>query len=147
MNSNNMPRVDFYILPDDNRRSIQNFACDLVEKAYLQGQKVLLKTESANESRLLDDLLWTRTENNFIPHAIYDASTFAEQTILIHHGNEPVKGFQLLINLSSSAEQHQQVDRIAEILNQQAQCKQTGREHYKIYRELGFDLHHQQINH
>lgn len=141
MTDQDKPRIDFYILPDESRRSIHNFACRLAEKAYQQGHKILIKTESAAESQALDDLLWTIKENNFIPHGIYDASP-DQQPILIHHGNDAVDGFQLLINLSSMANNQLQFNRIAEILNQESNCKQKGREHYKIYKDLGFEMHH-----
>lgn len=140
-----MPRVDFYILPDDNRRSIQQFACRLAEKAYQQGNKILIQTESANESQLLDDMLWTMQDNSFLPHAIYDPACIDDQAIVICHNNESLENVQLLINLSSMTAPQQTFDRIAEVLNQQASYKQIGREHYKVYRDSGFELHHHEI--
>ena len=140
-----MSRVDFYILADQSRHSIQHFACRLAEKAYLQGHKILIKTESADESRVLDNLLWTIQDDNFIPHAILDTSSNDDQAVLISHENEAFNNFQLLINLSNAAAQHSQVERIAEVLNQQTDSKQTGREHYKTYRNLGLELHHHEM--
>jgi len=139
-----MSRVDFYVLPDDSRRSLQHFACRLAEKACLQGQKILIQTQSADESRALDDLLWTMQDNNFIPHSIFDVASNDDQAVIINHNNEPIENIQLLINLSSQAIQHS-CEHIAEVLNQQADCKQTGREHYKTYRDSGFELHHHKI--
>ena len=140
-----MSRVDFYILADENRYSIQHFACRLAEKAYLQGHKILIKTESVDESHALDNLLWTIQDNSFIPHALLDASSSDDQAVLISHEHDVIDDFQLLINLSSTAAQHTKVDRIAEVLNQQANSKQIGREHYKIYRDLGLELHHHEM--
>jgi DNA polymerase III subunit chi len=139
-----MSRVDFYILPDDSRRALHHFACRLAEKAYNQGQKILIQTESADESRALDDLMWTMQDNNFIPHSISNAASNDDQAVIISHNNEAVNDVQLFINLSSMAAQHE-FERIAEVLNQQANCKQIGREHYKFYRDSGFELHHHEI--
>ena len=145
MSTTRTPRVDFYILPDDSRRSIQNFACRLVEKAYLQGHKILIQTASADESRLLDNLLWTLQDDNFIPHAILDETLGDDQSVVISHNNEDMNDVQLLINLSSRPSMHHAFDRIAEVLNQEQNCKKVGREHYKIYRDSGFELHHHEI--
>ena len=139
-----MSRVDFYILPDNSRRALQHFACRLAEKAYNQGQKILIQTDSADESRTIDDLMWTMQDNNFIPHTIFDAASNDDQAVIISHNNETVNNVQLFINLSSMAAQHQ-CERIAEVLNQQDNCKQIGREHYKTYRDSGFELHHHEI--
>ena len=140
-----MSRVDFYILPDESRQSMQRFACRLAEKAYLQGHKVLIQTESAEEARQMDDLLWTLQDDNFIPHGIFNASSSDVQPVVIYHSNEKMDNINLLINLSSLSMQDQSVERIAEILNQQTSRKQTGREHYKTYRNSGFDMHHHEI--
>lgn len=140
-----MSRVDFYILADESRHSIQHFACRLAEKAYLQGHKILIKTGSIDESRALDNLLWTMQDDNFIPHAMFDASSNDDQLVLISHENDVIDDFQLLINLSSMAVQHSKFDRIAEVLNQQSDSKQMGRDHYKIYRDFGFELHHHEM--
>jgi len=118
-----MPQVDFYILANDSRRSLQHFACRLAEKACLQGQKILIQTQSADESRTLDDLLWTMQDNNFIPHSIFDTASNDDQAVIINH-NEPhddaIKNIQLFINLSSHPVQHSCYNHIAEVLNQQA---------------------------
>lgn len=141
-----MSRVDFYILPDDSRHNLQQFACRLTEKAYQQGHRILIKTDNADESRILDNLLWTFNDDTFIPHAVTGSSDNNEQPVLISHLKEPENNFQLLINLSSSTDNEKQFERIAEILNQEATRKQVGRQHYKIYRDLGFELHHHEMN-
>jgi len=86
-------------------------------------------------------------DNNFIPHAIFDSASNDDQAVIISHNktdDKPIENIQLFINLSSAAAQHPYA-RIAEVLNQQADCKQTGREHYKTYRDSGFELHHHEI--
>lgn len=132
-------------MPDNSRRSIQHFACRLAEKAYHQGHKILIQTASADESRILDDLLWSMQDDSFIPHAILDPETSADQHVIINHSKEAVNDAQLLINLSSMASELAPFERIAEILNQDVNCKKMGREHYKIYRDSGFELHHHEI--
>ena len=68
-----------------------------------------------------------------------------DQAVLISHQGSIINDVQLLINLSSTAAQPAKIERIAEVLNQQTDSKQTGRDHYKIYRDLGLELHHHEI--
>jgi len=137
-----MSRVDFYILPDDSRNRLQLFACRLAEKAWQQGHRILIHTDSAGDSQQLDDLLWTFRDGSFIPHAQQGSGDDADQPIMISHQDMDPGSFQLLINLSSTTPDNDRFERIAEILNQEESRKQAGRAHYKIYRERGHELHH-----
>ncbi|MCW9013201.1 MAG: DNA polymerase III subunit chi [Gammaproteobacteria bacterium] len=142
-----MSRVDFYILPDQSKNSLQHFACRLTDKAWQQGHRILIQTDSAEDSRMLDDMLWVFSDGSFIPHAVVDASDNKAQPVLISHLPQGVDQgrFQLMINLSSRAAAQDQFERIAEILNQEPARKKTGREHYKIYREKNYALNHHEI--
>lgn len=137
-----MSRVDFYILPDQQRNSLQLFACRLAEKAWQQGHRILIRTDNADDSQHMDSLLWTFRDGSFIPHGIGGSADDDEQPVLISHQDMGSGPFQLLINLSSQAPDNGRFERIAEILNQEENRKQVGRAHYKIYRERGHELHH-----
>ena len=139
-----MSRVDFYLLPDANRANLHTFACKLAEKAWQQGNRIFIQTDSLDESRHLDDLMWTFKDGSFVPHGVQDDVHDDEQPILISHMQQPGDQFQLMINLSSQLPQST-FERIAEVLNEEPTRKQTGRDHYKHYRELGLDLHHHQM--
>ena len=54
-----MTQVDFYVLKDDSALNRVQFACRLADKAYRLGHRVYIHTESAQQTRQLDDLLWT----------------------------------------------------------------------------------------
>ncbi len=140
-----MNRVDFYILPDQSLNNLQLFACKLAEKAWQQGNRILIQTNNADECRRIDDMLWTFKDGSFIPHAVAGAMKDEEQPIIINHGAGFGKNYQLLINLSSTTPEKNEFERIAEIVNQEPQRKQSGRDHYKIYRDFGLDLHHHQM--
>jgi len=143
-----MSRVDFYILPDSKPHSMQLFACKLTEKAWQQGQRILIHTDSVEQSHALDNMLWTFRDGSFIPHAISGESSDEDQPVLISHQDLSSENIQIMINLSSqpaSAVSH--YERIAEIINQDPQRKLCGREHYKIYRDKGYQLHHHEMSH
>jgi len=63
--------VSFYILPTESLDDRYLFACKLIEKAYRSGSFCYVLTDSAEQSRIIDDLLWTFRAGSFIPHQIY----------------------------------------------------------------------------
>ena len=141
-----MPHVDFFILPDDQLQSLQLYACKLAESNWLAGKRVLLQTDNQQQSQQLDELLWNLREDSFIPHAIATLETSdQQQPVLISHQKLNDADFQHVINLSSRpCDLVVEVAsfNIDEILNQEEQRKQSGRENYKIYRNLGYTLKH-----
>jgi len=142
-----MPQVDFYILPDEQTASLQAYACKLAEKHWQSGKRVLIQTDSAEDSQLLNELLWNVREDSFIPHGIASLEPADQkQPILISHQKVADNNFQQIINLSSRPADTQTGElMIEEILNQNEQRKQVGRQNYKIYRELGYTLEHHKL--
>ena len=138
-------RVDFYILPNATAQQRKHFACRLAEKAWQQGNRIIIKTTSMDESQRMDDLLWTFSDGSFIPHALGGDEDADEHPIVISHDSQNTDDFQLLINLSNESATQISIPRVAEIVNQEPQRKQMGRDHFKRYREQGFELHHHEI--
>jgi len=150
-----MTCVDFYILPDDQLSSLFEYACKLAQKNWQSGNRVLIQTDSAQDSQQLDDLLWNISADSFLPHAIATLEPVdQQQPILISHQKIIDNNFQQVINLSSrpadiqpdsdrnSEQTGNTALRINEILNQDEQRKQASRVNYKTYRELGYTLEH-----
>ena len=67
-----MPEIRFYVLESEDPKARYRFACKLVEKIYRNDGYCYVQTENAEQSRLLDDLLWTFRPGSFIPHQIYE---------------------------------------------------------------------------
>ena len=148
MTTTDNTQVDFYILQDQSQRSIWQFCCRLAEKAWKLGNSVHIRTNGEDETRHLDELMWTYTDESFLPHARHDdtvnASVIQSPIVLGHDIPDAPCG--LLINLAaSSPEQIQQFPRIAEILNDDETVKQLGRERYSRYKKTGCTVQHHQI--
>jgi len=140
-----MISVDFYILPDDQPANLQSYACKLAESHWQSGKRVLIQTDSADDSQLLDNLLWNIREDSFIPHGIATLEPSDKQhPILISHQKINDSSFQSVINLSSRPADlnHDNLLKIEEVLNQNESRKQSGRQNYKTYRESGYTLKH-----
>jgi len=140
-----MAEVSFYILPSHSLSERFLFACKLIEKAYRCGQFCYVYTDSPQHSQQLDNLLWTFRENSFIPHQIYDEVDNKppdyEQTVLIGTQNAPEKWQKLIFNLSSKYPVNlQQTERVLEILDNNEELKQAGRERFRLYKRNNFEL-------
>ncbi len=62
------PKIDFYILRDENFLQSFTFTCQLVEKLYDQGNSICIETESPKAAEQFDQALWSFRANSFIPH-------------------------------------------------------------------------------
>jgi DNA polymerase-3 subunit chi len=61
-----MSEVLFYHL---ERRTLDDVLPGLVEKTLDRGWRALIRTESADRAQAIDNLLWTYSEESFLPHA------------------------------------------------------------------------------
>lgn len=82
-----MTEVLFYHL---ERRALEDALPGLVEKTLERGWRALIKCESADRAAALDNLLWTYSEQAFLPHAMKGDGDAARQPALItvEEGND-----------------------------------------------------------
>jgi DNA polymerase-3 subunit chi len=127
--------VSFYVLPTESLHDRYLFACRLIEKAYRSGCFCYVLTDSAEQSKIIDDLLWTFRAGSFIPHQIYlGEPPELEQVILIGSMPAPTGWQNTLFNLSSHYPEPQ-TERILEILDNSETTKAAGRERYRKYQQ------------
>jgi len=139
-----MTQVDFYIVPGDSPQDRLRFACRLTDKAYRLGNRVFIHTESAEQTRLLDDLLWTFQQNSFVPHGLYQDT--ADAPVLLAHDAEPDASSQVLINLAAEVPLFfSRFERVAELVNEDPETRRAGRNRYGFYKERGYPLRTHEI--
>ncbi|MGC1387750.1 MAG: DNA polymerase III subunit chi [Steroidobacteraceae bacterium] len=132
-------RVDFYVLNSPTPRERHTFACRLIEKAYLQGLRVVVLSASASEATALDDLLWTFNDRAFVPHRLCrDQESITEDTpVHVSTDLNAAAAADLLVNLSDRLPTGlERFARIAEIIDADPERRRLGRERFKSYREL-----------
>ena len=142
-------RVDFYILKNADARTRQVFACRLTEKAYLKQLSVLLLAADEAQARDLDELLWTFSDDSFVPHQWLRASQPPDAgtpvSIATHTPDGPAA--DLVLNLAGAAAGAlDRFARIAEILDEDAERLRAGRARFKAYRERQIPLETHQLN-
>jgi len=140
-----MPEVSFYILSTDSLSERYLFACKLIEKAYRSGQFCYVYTDSLQQSQQLDNQLWTFRENSFIPHQIYNEpdnkAPDDQQTVLIGTQAAPEKWQALIFNLSSKyPDDLTKTERVLEILDNNEDLKQAGRQRFRQYKQDGLEI-------
>ena len=151
-----MTRVDFYVLPDADPAQRSVLACKLAEKAYSQGLKVYIHTASADDSRKLDELLWTFRAGSFVPHAIVEpgaepagaagSDPGSTPPILLGHDREPAGHTDVLINLGTEIPRFfGRFERVAELVDQRPELLAQSRERFRFYRERGYELKTHQL--
>jgi DNA polymerase-3 subunit chi len=75
-----MTEVLFYHL---EKRSLEEVLPELVERALARKWRALIRTESADRAEALDALLWTFSDESFLPHAQAGDGDPLNQPVLI----------------------------------------------------------------
>ena len=138
-----MTRVDFYILDDDSPAGRQRFACRLAEKASSQGGHIYIHTQDAEQTEMMDQLLWTFRAGSFLPHEALREGVSTDKSCTIHlgHGVEPDTHDDILINLAPDVPLFfSRFQRVAEVINSDEKQRVLGRERFRFYRERGYPL-------
>lgn len=136
-----MPKVDFYVLSAADPQARYRLACRIAEKAYSLGHRVHIHTDSSEGAQQVDALLWTFRDRSFVPHEI-EPQLEARCTVTIGHGWEP-PCCEVLINLATQApEFFHRFARVAEIVAQEQDSRDAGRERYRFYRDQGCEISH-----
>lgn len=136
-----MTRVDFYILGDQSPGDRFQLACRIADKAWQQGHRVYLHTNSDAESRHLDKLLWTHREESFIPHGLISESDTLLTPVLIGHGEQAGDEHDVLVNLAAGVPPFfSRFSRLAELIDRDPDVRAAGRDRYRTYRDRGYTL-------
>lgn len=88
-----MTETLFYHL---ERRALEDVLPGLVEKSLERGWRAVIKTDSAERSDALDNLLWTYDDQSFLAHAQSGDGDGARQPVLITVEEENPNGAQIL---------------------------------------------------
>lgn len=140
-----MPKINFYLLSQDDEVARRQFACRLADKLLRQGIAVQLYISREEEAIQLDQLLWSFTPESFVPHYLMGTEPVAEPGVLVSWGSPPAAPATLL-NLSDSLpEAPERFAAIAEFVLQDAASRDHGRELWNLYKTRGFELQHHQM--
>ena len=134
-------RIDFYVLEADATDGRLRLACKIIDRAYRSGHTAYLWARDDHETDLLDDLLWTFSQNSFVPHS--RNSHNSDLTTPVHIGHHPPQSGSAEVVVSVAdrpVEDYSNFLRIAEVVGFDEIDKQSGRSRFKFYRDQGLEL-------
>jgi len=147
-----MTQVDFYILPEGSDEARLTFACRLASKAVKRELGVFVLAETETEARRLDELLWTFSQNSFIPHRFSwntEATPVAEPVIIgcaDRAGEEATHEWDLMVNLTGEVpDAFGRYERLAEVVDADPARREHGRDRYRYYRDRGYEMKTHQL--
>ena len=133
-----VPRIDFYVLPDQKENGRALLACRLADKAYGLGHTVYVFTASEARAAALDDLLWTFRQDSFVPHERYPLVGEEGSPVLVGTAAPATVEAQVLINLADALpEGFERYERVVELVDQHPEVLTQSRERFRQYREQG----------
>jgi DNA polymerase-3 subunit chi len=142
-------QVDFYIVDSEAEDARLRVACRLCDKAMQQSQHVFINAATETEAGQLDELLWTSIQGSFIPHRVLREALPAapREPVIIGLGAPPAgTRWDLLINLAPDVpEFFSRYQRVAELVDGNAERRAQSRERYRFYRDRGYQLNSHQI--
>jgi DNA polymerase-3 subunit chi len=142
-----MTQIDFYVLQPGAAGSRWLLACRLAEKAYQQGRRVFLQTDSADAAHRVDRLLWTFRDGSFLPHGLMGETDPRRTPVMIGHGDVGGDEQEVLINLSADVPPFfSRFERVIEALDQDQATLDAGRRRFRFYRDRGYPLQHHDIS-
>ena len=142
-----MTQVDFYILDEKAPGNRFMLACRLAEKIYHQGRRIFIQTQSHEETRHMDRLLWTFRQVSFVPHAPQEKANPSTTPVIIGDTTQAGDESDVLINLALQVPNFfSRFERVAELIDREAEIKSAGRQRFKFYRDRGYPLNTHSIN-
>jgi DNA polymerase-3 subunit chi len=154
-------KVSFYVLSDSKAQDFLGFTCQLTQTALNKSSQSLLILVGDDEelSSTLDEALWAQEATSFIPHQHLLANNTESDdsevdinkrlTPVLLGGYMPADFNGIVINTTAQpvnafmqATSNAQPTRILELIKPDATSVQEGRNKYKAYQQLGYELTH-----
>lgn len=142
-----MKQVKFYLLnqtalevSSKGLSAAEALACDLAAQAWKLGKRVLIACETEQQALNIDEALWARDPDSFVPHNLSgEVTQYATPIEISWKGKRNAQRRDLLISLQVELPDfingfNQAIDFVPTDEVQKAQA----RERYKRYRALGW---------
>ncbi len=139
-----MPQADFYVL--NGVRKSGRFTASITSKAWLHGNSVYIIAKDAHQAEVIDDFLWTYHDISFLPHSKID-DVDSKSPVTIGWSGSDSADADIIINLTDSVPDCvKNYKRIIEIIIDDPDEKNRGRQRYKVYRDMGFEMKNHNID-
>ncbi|NBI12399.1 DNA polymerase III subunit chi [[Haemophilus] felis] len=132
--------AQFYLL--NNEQKTEDMACDLAASAWRLGKRVLIACETEQQALDIDEALWQREPEEFVPHNLSGETTSSPTQIEISwQGKRNAQRRDVLINLQQRLPDYvSSFNQLIDFVPVEEAQKALARERYKQLRELGWQL-------
>ena len=138
-------RVDFYHL---QKQVLEDVLPKLIEKAYSTGKKIKIKAGTDHRLDFLNSLLWTYSDESFLPHGSKKEGNADLQPIFLSCEEENLNGAEFLFltdGAKASSNELSCYERIFNIFDGHSQERLAeAREFWKELKSLNTELHYWQ---
>ena len=153
-----MTSVDFYVLSEGPENALELLACKLAEKAIRSGHRIYIQTETAEQAKQLDELLWSYKAESFLPHALSSQTEQKQHLetsnddealcpILIGETEAPDDCDDILINLTPNIPvTYARFQRLLELVPPQHKAREALRTNYGHYCDRGYPIKTHEIS-
>ena len=148
-----MARIDFHSNVADKLLYCRRLSRKILASADSVGHhRTIVIVANPKELQDLDALMWTFSKTDFLPHAWLDQDAAHETPIVLVNDLDQLKDSvsahcDVLIYLKNEAPRQfdtflERFPRWVEVVTTQEDERLAGRERYKLYRQMGHELHH-----
>jgi len=137
-----MTEIDFYSGGGD-RLSV---ACRLVAKAVRKRLRIMVYTPDLRIIEQLDNLLWTLSSTDFIPHCRADDKLADVTPVVLGHTSTRFLHNEVLLNLDmDNPVFFSRFCRLIEITGARPEEVDAARKRYRFYQDRGYEIRHHKL--
>jgi DNA polymerase-3 subunit chi len=140
-----MPSATFFLMPEASEDEQTALICDKIAELYRKHKRLRVWAQNQAQAEALDELLWQRPADAFIPHNLVGEGAATGSPVEIGWPQiEPgsTRPGYALFNLANEVPvQAQQSQQLYDIVPASDEGKAVARERYKHYRARGCQMH------
>lgn len=134
-----MTRIDFHFNVEHRLR----YACRVTRKARTSGKRAVVYTQDADRLAQFDQVLWTFSALDFVPHVYADSPLASATPVLLARDASTAPPSDVLLTLDDGAppdfeEFFARYERVIEVVSCEDEDRQRARVRFKNYRDRGF---------
>lgn len=141
-----MKNATFYLLDNDatvdGLSAVEQLVCDIAAERWRNGKRVLIACEDEQQAIRLDEALWSRPPESFVPHNLAGEGPRGGAPVEIawpQKRNSSPRDILISLRLNF-ADFATAFTEVIDFVPYEDNLKQLARERYKAYRMAGFNL-------
>lgn len=145
-----MKQVKFYVMSQaekEENSAVEILACNLAANAWRLGKRVLIACETEQQALNIDEALWAREPDSFVPHNLAgEVTQYPTPIEIAWKGKRNAQRRDVLISLQTELPDFiNTFTQIIDFVPVDEQQKAQARERYKQYRQQGWQLETEQV--